>query len=114
MDWRCVRRKRWKSGVGIFRARGRELGQQTSIIFKEFRVGSGSLQVKLFGGSGVDQHPIGFDMRISVSSPIEFERMVFVRRGQGISREQKLDQRFQLFEVFASLLKPLHVAMKLA
>jgi hypothetical protein len=39
--------------------------------------------------------------------------MIFVLRRQGLPGEQKFDQRFQLFEVFASLLKPLHVAMKL-
>jgi hypothetical protein len=53
-------------------------------------------------------------VRISVSGPIEFERMVFVLRRQGLRGEQKLDQFFQLFEVFAPLLEPLYVAVKLA
>jgi hypothetical protein len=39
--------------------------------------------------------------------------MVFVLRRQRLAREQKLDQDFKLFEVFASLLEPLHVAVKL-
>jgi hypothetical protein len=53
-------------------------------------------------------------MSIAVSGPVEFERMVFVLRWQGLRFKQKLDQSFQLFEVFASLLKPLHVSLKLA
>jgi hypothetical protein len=77
-------------------------------------VGSGPLQVDLLIGSGVDKHPIGFNVRISVSSPIEFERMIFVLQRQGLASEQQFDQRFQLFEVFASLLQPLHVAVKLS
>jgi hypothetical protein len=52
-------------------------------------------------------------MCITVSSPIEFERMVFVLR-QGLRLEKKLDQLFEFVEVFAFLLKPLHVAVKLA
>jgi hypothetical protein len=40
--------------------------------------------------------------------------MVFVLRRQRLAREQKLDQGFEFFEVFASLLKALHVAVKLA
>jgi hypothetical protein len=39
--------------------------------------------------------------------------MIFVLRRQGLRRKQKLDQIFQLFKVFVSLLKPLHVAMEL-
>ena len=52
-------------------------------------------------------------MRIYVSGLVEFERMIFVLRRQGLSCEQKLDQYFEFFEVFAPLLKPLHVTMKL-
>jgi hypothetical protein len=85
-----------------------------SIALKEFFVGSGSLQVNCFGGSGVDEHPIRLNVSISVSGPIEFERLVFVLRRQGLRGEQKLDQFFQLFEVFAPLLEPLYVAVKLA
>jgi hypothetical protein len=33
---------------------------------------------------------------------------------QLLTDKQKLDQFFQLFEVLASLLKPLHVALELA
>ncbi len=40
--------------------------------------------------------------------------MVFVLRRQGLRRKQKLDQYFEFFKVFAPLLKPLHVAVKLA
>jgi hypothetical protein len=86
----------------------------SSIVLKEFFVGSGSLQVNFFGGSGVDQHPIRLDVSVSVSGPIAFERVVFVLRRQGLRSEQKLDQSFEFFEVFASLLKPFHIAMKLA
>jgi hypothetical protein len=51
---------------------------------------------------------------IAVSGPVEFERMVFLLGRQGLRFGQKLDQLFQLFEVFACLLKPLHIAVKLA
>jgi hypothetical protein len=74
----------------------------------------GALQVDFFGGNRVDEHPIRLDMSISVSGPIEFEGMVFVLRRQGLAFEQKFNQLFQLSEVFASLLKSLHVAVKLA
>jgi hypothetical protein len=83
-------------------------------MLKELFVGSCPLQVDLFSGRGVDQHPIRFNVSIPVSGPIEFERMVFVLHWQGLRREQKLDQDFEFFKVFASLLKPLYVAMKLA
>ena len=45
------------------------------------------LQMYLFIGRGVDQHPVGLNVRISVSGPIEFERMIFVARRQGLFRE---------------------------
>ena len=76
-------------------------------------MGSSPLQMNFFIGGGVDKHPIRFNVRISVSGPIAFERMIFILRRQGMPGEQKLDQYFQFFEVLASLLKPLHVAMKL-
>jgi hypothetical protein len=53
-------------------------------------------------------------MCVSVSGPIEFERMIFVLRRQRLRCEEKLDKRLQFVEVFAALLKPLHVAVKLA
>jgi hypothetical protein len=40
--------------------------------------------------------------------------MVLVVRWQNFACEQKLDELFQFIEVLASLLKPLHVAVKLA
>jgi hypothetical protein len=39
--------------------------------------------------------------------------MVFVLRRQGLLGQQELDKRFQFFEVFAPLLKPFDVAVKL-
>jgi hypothetical protein len=85
-----------------------------SIVLKELFVGSSPLQVNFFGGGGVDEHPIRFNMCVSVSGPIEFERMIFVLRRQRLRCEEKLDKRLQFVEVFAALLKPLHVAVKLA
>jgi hypothetical protein len=82
-------------------------------VLKEFFVSSSSLQVNLVIGNGVGKHPIWFNVCISVSAPIEFERMVLELRRQRLLGEQKLDQLFQFIEDFASLLKPLHVAMKL-
>jgi len=49
-------------------------------VLKKFFVGSGAFQVDFFGGCGVDEYPIRLDVSISVSSPIEFEGMVFVLR----------------------------------
>jgi hypothetical protein len=88
-------------------------GPGRSTVLEEFLMGSGPLQVNFFIGSGVYKHPIVFNVRIPVSSPIELERMIFVLRRQGLPSEQKFDQRFQFFEVFTSLLQPLHVAVKL-
>ena len=76
-------------------------------------MGSRPFQVNPFSRGGVDEHPIRLNVRISVSGPIEFERMVFVLRWQRLVCEQKLDQLFQLFKILAPLLKTLHVAMKL-
>jgi hypothetical protein len=85
-----------------------------SIVFEEFFMGTSPLQVNIFIGNGVNKHPIRFNVCIPVSGPIEFERMIFVSRRQGLLSEQKFDQHFQFIEVFASLLKPLHVAVKLS
>jgi len=57
-------------------------------------MGSSPLQVNFFIASRVDKHPIRFDVRIPVSGPIEFERMIFVLRWQGMPSEQKLDRDF--------------------
>jgi hypothetical protein len=70
--------------------------------------------MNLFSSRGVDQHPIWLNVSIPVSCPVEFERVIPILREQGFRRKQKLDQFFQLLEVFASLLKPLDVALKLA
>ena len=86
----------------------------SSIVLKEFFVGSGSLQVNFFGRSVIDQHPIRLNVSVSVSGPIEFERVGFELRRQGLGSKQQLDQSLEFFEVFASLLKPFHVAVKLA
>ena len=40
--------------------------------------------------------------------------MVIILRRQRLRPEQKLDQRFQFFQVFAALLESLHIAVKLA
>jgi len=77
-------------------------------------MGSSPFQMKFFIGCGIDQHPIGFNVRISISSPIQFEWMIFVERRQGTPGKQEFNQCFQLDEVFAALLKPLHVPMKLS
>jgi hypothetical protein len=90
-----------------------ELTYVASILLKELFVGSGSFQMDVICGSGVDQHPIRFNVSIAVSGPIEFEWVVFVLRGQGLPGEEKLDQVFEFFEVFASLLEPFRVAVKL-
>jgi hypothetical protein len=48
-----------------------------SIVLEEFFVGSRPLKVDFLSGRGVDQHPVGFNVGVSVSGPIEFEGMVF-------------------------------------
>jgi hypothetical protein len=57
-------------------------------------MGSRSFEVNFLGGCGVDKHSIWLNVGISVSGPIEFERMIFVLRRQGLRREQKFDQPF--------------------
>jgi hypothetical protein len=110
-DAACAAEDSW---LLIFCPKKAKGGGGVSIVLKELFVGSSSLQVNLFCASGVDQHPIRFNVSVSVSGPIEFEGMVFVLRRQGLAREQKFNQSFLLFQVFAALLEPLHIAVKLA
>ena len=63
-------------------------------------MGSGSFQVDLICCDGINQDPVRFDVSISVSSPIELERVVFVLRRQKLTCEQKLDQDFELIQIF--------------
>lgn len=81
--------------------------------FEEFFVASGPLQVNFFICSRVDQYPIRFNVRIPVTGPVQFERMILVLRRLGLPGKQELNQQLQLSEVFSSPLKPLHIAMEL-
>src|ERR1700733_1372664 len=64
-------------------------------------------------GSGINQNPIRFYVRIPITCPAMLERMILVLRGQRVSREQQLNQPLQFFEVFTAFLKPFHVALEL-
>jgi len=70
--------------------------------------------VNFLGGSGVDQHPIRLNVSVSVSGPIAFKRVIFELRWQGLRSQQQFDQSLEFSEVFAPLLEPFHIAMKLA
>ena len=82
----------------------RQVGSGEELVFEKILVSPGPFQVNFYFGSGINQDPIGFNVRVSVSGPIEFARMIFVSRRQGLVGEQKFDQRFQFFEVFAAFL----------
>jgi len=65
------------------------LSRFTSIVLKEFFVVSGSLQMHFFRGSEIDQNPVGFNMDVMVSCPIQFQWMVFELRWQGLAGKQE-------------------------
>lgn len=50
---------------------------------------SGSLQMHFFRGSEIDQNPVGFNMDVMVSCPIQFQWMVFELRWQGLAGKQE-------------------------
>ena len=86
----------------------------SSVVFEEFLVCSGALQVDRVRSGGVYQNPVRLNVSVALSGPVEFQRVIFVLWRQRLPSEQKLDQLFQLLGVFAPLLESLHIAIKLA